>query len=92
MEEEADDDDPDTGGVSGGEPAAKKRRVRHCLLCMEYGENVKAISCKGRGGKRKCEYFNEDGTAKQIGAMPEAQAILEPEAQVTLEPQAQVTL
>ena len=87
------EDELDTGGVSGdGGPSEKKRRVRHCLLCMEYGENIKATSCKGRGGKRKCEYFNEDGTAKTIGSMPEAQAILEPEAQVTLEPEAQVTL
>ena len=92
VEETADDDEVDTGGDGGSGPPQKKRRVRHCLLCMEYGENIKATSCKGRGGKRKCEYFNEDGTAKTIGSMPEAQAILEPEAQVTLEPEAQVTL
>ena len=71
------EDELDTGGVSGdGGPSEKKRRVRHCLLCMEHAGGAHATTCKGRGGKRKCEYFNEDGSAKQPGSMPEAQAVL----------------
>ena len=40
------------------------RRRRRCACCIEFGSGAHASSCKGRGDRRKCEYFNQDGTPK----------------------------
>ena len=47
------------------------RRKRACWLCCKFGGSLHGLACNGRGGRKKCEYFNEDGSPKGAGDQQE---------------------
>jgi len=50
----------------GDEQKARKRRA--CLRCSDYNGDA-ADTCKGRGGRSRCQYFEDDGTLKAPSSM-----------------------
>ena len=54
--------------ISGGRKQVrgqdkKKRRPKRCGRCIKF-KGDHAMECDGRRGRVHCEYFEEDGTAK----------------------------
>ena len=43
---------------------AKPRKPRVCSLCAKSNNTSTQYTCSGRGGRKKCHYWNEDGTPK----------------------------
>ena len=43
---------------------AKPRKPRVCSLCAKSNNTSTQYTCSGRGERKKCHYWNEDGTPK----------------------------
>jgi hypothetical protein len=43
----------------------KKRHRRRCKLCLQFGNNEQQASeCNGKGGRKRCQHFDENGDPK----------------------------